>query len=456
MQGGRVAVFARIAALAGVLGGILALPAGAQLPLPLGLDGLVNLSLLGEQDESAVAVDLNGDFVVVWRHELLPSLVSTIRGRKFSARTGLPLTAEFPISFKLIGDQRNPAIAMGADGRFVVTWESPDTILPSSRGVFGTLRNADASVIVSEFQVNTTKQGVQRRPAVAMQPNGGFLVAWQDDFAFTEGDTGENIVARLYPPSFPKNPPGTPFPINTVLSGDQERPAAAPLPTTGGWLVAWQGPFSPSNVPSILVRSLTAGGGGPAEVPVNTSTTQVDREHVALSSNASGDAVAVWHAPDESFRGIYSRRLGGGVPTGVEEQVNLTTDRDEREPTVAMDERGGFVTAWVVASPALGDAWASPEGSPIVIQGRKKNQSAGFAPLQPPPSDGEFQVNTSGSTFVDPGVAAEPNGNFVAVWPATEGEDDDGSGVYFRRFRDAIFADDFETEDTSRWSAAIP
>ena len=217
--------------------------------------------------------------------------------------------------------------------------------------------------------------------------------------------------------------------------------------------------FSPP-IPSIYVRVLNAAGGGQNEFGVNTSTSSVLRDHVALSSNTSGNAVAVWEAaeaPAVSLRDIYSRSIVAGVPTGLEERVNLSTALDEREPSVALDERGGFVTVWVVASPAA-TAWEeTPEGSPIIIQGRKRNGLGVFAGLLPPPPDSEFQVNTSGDLFLDPWVAAEPHGNFVAAWQATEATaDPDGNGVFYQRFLDAIFADGFETANTSRWSAAIP
>ena len=73
-----------------------------------------------------------------------------------------------------------------------------------------------------------------------------------------------------------------------------------------------------------------------------------------------------------------------------------------------------------------------------------------------PPPDSEFQVSTSGDAFLDPWVASEPRGNFVVAWPGVDAADPQGNGVFYRGFRDALFADGFETSDTSRWSAAFP
>ena len=454
----------KIAALAALatLAGVLARPAAGQLPLPTGGQALANLTTAGAQDESVVAIDPNGNFLVVWRDEFLDGNASAIIGRRFSARTGQPLSGEFLINLTTVGDQRNPAIAMADDGRFVVVWEGPDTFATVTPGIFGSLRAANGTAIAAEFPINANVGGVQRRPAVAMQPGGAFLVAWQDEVpvGLTRGVTSQEISGRIYPANFPAAPPGNPFVVNVNIDGDQEQPAVAALPATGGWLVGWQGPrqFSPP-IPMILVRALAANGSGSGEFGANTSQSGVQRSHVALAANGQGEAVAVWEAPDASFRGIFARRIVDGVPSGTEEQINLTATRDEREPSVAIDQRGGFVTVWVSEPPPTPLQGESPEGSPIIIQGRKKSGGAGFTELDAPrvpPVDGEFQISTSGLALADPWVAAEPGGNFVVAWQGADPADPLNDSVYYRGFRDALFADDFETGNTTRWSAALP
>jgi len=449
-----------------LLGGALARNATAQTPQPAGPQTLANLTLAGDQDEAVAAIDPNGNLLVIWRDEFLDGDASAIIGRRFSARTGLPLSSEFLINLTTDGDQRNPAIAVADDGRFVVVWEGPDTTGPATPGIFGSLRAANGSAIVQEFPVNSGTVGVQRRPAVAMQPGGAFLVVWQDNAPTPDlVDTGANIAGRFYPASFPSALPGTPVLLNTSLNGDQEHPAVAARPAVGGWLVGWQGPrlVSPP-FPSILARVLDANLTGGTEFEVNTSQSVEARSHVSLAANSQGDAIVVWEAPDDNLRGIFGRSFVNGVPSSTEERINLSTGSDEREPSVAIDQFGSFVTVWVVASPALADPWnAHPEGSPIVIQGRKKSSGGSFAETGGsrsetlvPPADAEFQINSSGNAFLDPWVALEPRGNFVVAWQGTDAVDPDGNGVFYRGFRSALFADDFETGNTSRWSNTVP
>lgn len=438
----------------GVVAGAVAPPTGAQTPLPLGPQALANSVTAGDQDQTAAAMDANGDYVVVWRDELLDGSGSAIVGRRFSSTTGLPLSAQFVINTTVAGNQANPAIAMNGNGRFVVVWEGPDSTVPATTGIFASLRAPNGSAIVGEFPVNTTVAGTQRRPAVAMQADGRFLITWQDDSGTGFGITGNDIVGRSYPASFPGDPPGSPTRLNTsVLSGDQEEPAVVANPATGGWFVAWQGPTLPPVAAAVWLRVLDGAGGGQPEAPLNLTFDASLRSHAALATNSLGDAVAVWQ--DALANSIFARRIAAGIPTGPEEQVNVSPDHLNREPAVALDQFGNFVTVWVEAVGALweGDA---PEGSPIVIQGRKKNGAGGLsAPLLPPP-DALFPINSDGADFADPVIVGRPHGSFVAVWQGTDPDDSSGFGISLRRFLDALFGDDFETANTTRWSTTVP
>lgn len=438
---------------AGVFAGAVTAPAGAQTPWPLGPQALANSVTAGHQDQTAAAMDANGDYVVVWRDEFLDGSGTAIVGRRFSSVSGLPLSAQFQINVTPAGNQGNPAIAMNASGRFVVVWEGPDSTGPATTGIFGSLRAANGTAIVAEFPVNTTLTGTQQRPAVAMQADGRFLIAWQDDSGAGFGATTKDIVGRFYPATFPPNP-NPAVRLNTaVLGGDQEEPAVVANLATGGWFVGWQGPTQPPVAPAVWLRVLDGAGVGQPESPLNLTFSTSVRSHVALATNTLGEGVAVWQ--DALANSVFARRIDAGVPTGAEEQINLSPDHLNREPAVALDEFGNFVTIWVEAVGALSAAEA-PEGSPIVIQGRKKNAAGGFSELFPPPTDAQFPVNSDGADFADPVIVGKPHGSFVAVWQGSDPDDSSGFGISLRRFFDSPFADDFETANTSRWSSTLP
>jgi hypothetical protein len=99
-----------------------------------------------------------------------------IFGRLVSPATGQPSTAETKFS-SVAGLAANPAIAGAANGGFAVAWEAADG---SSQGVFARLFTKAVAPRGAEFRVNTTVQGLQRRPALTADSNtGGWLMVWQ-------------------------------------------------------------------------------------------------------------------------------------------------------------------------------------------------------------------------------------------------------------------------------------
>jgi hypothetical protein len=66
-----------------------------------------------------------GEFVIVWDCRIDPNSESErdIFGRRFDS-LGKPVGDEFQINTFVADDQRKPAVAIGPDGRFVTVWQS--------------------------------------------------------------------------------------------------------------------------------------------------------------------------------------------------------------------------------------------------------------------------------------------------------------------------------------------
>jgi hypothetical protein len=84
---------------------------------------------------------------------------------------------EVGVNFTVENDQDQPAVAIAPSGDAVVVWAS-DGQDGDQHGVYGQRFQADGQPIGPEFLVNTTTQGQQRRPTVAMHSDGTFVVAW--------------------------------------------------------------------------------------------------------------------------------------------------------------------------------------------------------------------------------------------------------------------------------------
>src|SRR3954453_8579340 len=151
---------------------------------PLGTEFQVNQTTALSQGEPAVAVDGDGDFVVAWQSNGNSSLGPNqdpsgygIYARRFDA-AGTPLGGEFRVNSYTPNDQKDPAVAMDADGDFVVAWASVGED-GSGYGLYAQRYDAAGNRQGSEIHVSTHAAGTQRRAAVAMDVAGDFVIAWE-------------------------------------------------------------------------------------------------------------------------------------------------------------------------------------------------------------------------------------------------------------------------------------
>jgi hypothetical protein len=169
----------------------------------------------------------------------------------------------------------------------------------------------------------------------------------------------------------------------------------------GAWLIA---------CPSSVLAQYVLG----YEFLVNTSTTGA-QARPDVASDAHGNFVVAWHAPD----GILARRFSAdGVPLGGEFLVAPATAGYPRSPRVASSAVGDFVVVWQSDG---------PDGGQRGVFGRRF-EAAGAA------LGGAFQVNTytTGNQYAAD-VAADPSGNFVVVWQS-EDQDSAAFDVFAQRF----------------------
>src|SRR5204862_7336488 len=126
---------------------------------------------------AATASDADGDFVITWE-----SADGSGRGI-FAQRCrfdGVPQGAEFRVNTTTAADQSSPAVAMDADGDFIVVWQSVNQD-GDGLGVYGQRFNAAGLPQDGEFRVNTGTVKDQSMPAVGIDADGNFTVVWQSN-----------------------------------------------------------------------------------------------------------------------------------------------------------------------------------------------------------------------------------------------------------------------------------
>ena len=149
----------------------------------------------------SVAGMSDGRFVATWWSGCLPSFTCGtgqdgsgrgVYARRFNA-DGLG-SSEFRVNNFTTGDQDGSAVAMFANGSFVVVWQSAAQD-GSGLGMYGQRFLADGAPLGGEFLVNSFTAGDQKWSAVATFSDGSFVVAWTS--AGQDG-SGQGVFAQRF------------------------------------------------------------------------------------------------------------------------------------------------------------------------------------------------------------------------------------------------------------------
>jgi hypothetical protein len=438
--------------------------ASAQTPIPLDTEFQVNQITTGNQRSPSISSDGADGFVVVWS---TPGSVDTeIVGRRLDS-VGSPAGDEFPVNDYTTGQQAGPQVSRADDGAFVVVWESDGSPGDDSSGSSAQARQftSAADPIAGQFQVNTTVDYDTYSPVVAADAAGTFVVAWTAYLAAGLEGAGEQLEALGQRVDSAGVFLGEEFQVNASSSGVQEFVRVAADGNGGFWTVWDTAELGPQDPDGIYLRRVDSDGapvGSDFQVNEITTGSQV-RPDLAVGSD--GSFLVVWSSDQEGDDGIRGRRFASnGDPNGSEFAVQQGTLRGDL-PTIASDNLGGFLVGWFQGS---------TDGA---IYGRRVN-STGL------PVGSDFAISSVSFGYRDlPDIAYDGNRGFLVVWDSelVSADDDSGRGVQARRVAldddgdavpdaadcdpadptntsplCAVFADGFESGDTTAWSSSVP
>ncbi|MFN9506317.1 MAG: DUF4347 domain-containing protein, partial [Rubrivivax sp.] len=146
-------------------------------PLPPDADIQVNTTTAGDQQYARVAMTEQGAFVVTWTQDSQNGQGENVGARWFDA-SGTP-QGEVVVNTTTAGDQRNSVVGINRNtGEFVVAWEGPDAT--GSIGVFARRFDAEGEPQGNQQLVHANTAGDQRNPAVVMNRDGSYVVAWEN------------------------------------------------------------------------------------------------------------------------------------------------------------------------------------------------------------------------------------------------------------------------------------
>jgi large repetitive protein len=380
----------------------------------------VNSTVGNDQQAQRVAMMPGGGHVVVWQSTNQDGGAEGIYLQRYSDE-GLPLGPEQRVNTTTDGAQHDPAVAVADDGSFVVVWTS-DGQDGSGKGVYGQRLAADGTAIGGEFRVNVMTAGDQMSPSVAADATGNFVVVWQSK---DQDGEGWGVFARRYAAN--GTALGGEFLVNTTTAKDQSAPVVA-MADAGSFIVAWQSVRQDGSNWGVFAQRFDADGvAAGSEFRVSTITYK-DQAMPAIAADSAGNFVVAWQSKDIDYNddrfGIYAQRyFADGSALGSQFLVNTRTPGDQTAPAVAMDNAGNFVIVWQSKGQDLKD---DPAG---IYAQRYTNTGAR--------QGGEFRVNTTvADAQTAPALAMSNTGRMLVVWTSDK-QDGAGLGVYGQRYIDA-------------------
>jgi hypothetical protein len=332
-------------------------------------ESLAHVDTVGDQDDPSIASDPNGNGVVAFHTDFLdPQDVrqEDIRAHRFD--TGGPLDeSDIDVDVRPGVRAANPAVAMDADGNFVVAWQAHDAA--QTFEIFAHRFNASGAPVGQRIQV-TDETAVQREVAVAMDADGDFVVAWEGPSA-PDPDTG--VFAQRY--GADGTPAGNRLLANTTVTGFQEN-AAVDMDADGDFVIAWDGPGAGEPNDGVFVQRFDAAGNAlGSETLVNTTTDGFQRSP-SVTLDADGDFAVSWDREgDGDADGVFTRDFtAAGAPLAVETRVNETTADEQQVSWVSSDADGAFVVSWET------DFAAEPDTEDVFVRRFARSQAPPAAP----------------------------------------------------------------------------
>jgi len=194
----------------------------------------VNTYTTNTQDRPSIAVKSDGSFVISWESMAQDGDISpyyNIYAQRFNT-DGSKAGSEFKVNTYTTNSQINPATGIASDGSFVISWQGEGS--GDTNGIFAQKYNSDGSTNGSEFKVNTYTAGKQERTSIAVGSDGRFVISWK-----SEGQDGDlyGIYAQKYNSDGSTN--GSEFRVNTTTAGSQENPSLG-MASDGTFVIAWQ------------------------------------------------------------------------------------------------------------------------------------------------------------------------------------------------------------------------
>jgi len=376
---------------------------------PVGAEIHVNTVMQGVQSNPQVAALPNSGFVITWQSAPrwdwwdwdVMAQVFTPNGSKSGDEIFVNITSN---------PQINPQVTALSNGSFIITLQDfIGNSAFGSYEIKAQLFAANGSKIADEFLVNTATTDEQSKPLITELSNGGFVIVWEDKSKGVGGASGDAdgiaIKAQVFAADGSKVEDERL--VNTAARGDQSDPQIAVLPN-GGFVITWQdasagvaGATGDNSGLAVKAQIFTANGSKVEnEILVNT-TTQGNQWEPQITALPNNGFIITWtdenwgvggQGLDASLLAVKAQVFASdGSKVGDEILVNTAALGNQHKPQITTLPDGKFAITWVDESQGIGGASGDFTGTAV------KTQVFGIG------SNGTAHVDTAhyGSNYAD-------------------------------------------------------
>ena len=349
-----------------------------------------------------IAVAATGDFVVCWERNHSsgsPNFIDNydVFARLYSA-DGQAKGGEFRVNTYTIDNQQNPDVAMGADGKFIISWDSYNQEGALSE-IYAQRYNADGNPINSEFRVNSSTSGDEKYSDVSIDENGNAIIVWESR---NPVDNSGRIFAQSY------NSDGSLSSSEWLVSIGGNIFRNLPSATSKSvevFTISWI-ETELHKAPRLFYQSYNSDsttGSEKVEVATPTDLFSIDAQKIVLTGNGN---ILVGYTEVRSVgeASRVSAKLYRNDNTEVAEfQFNDDNNRFQETPWLGSDQKGNLLFSWIAAESYDHDRH-DLFGQRFNADGTKASEIFRF----------EKSVESG------PDIALNSNGNFTIVWIAKQ------------------------------------
>lgn len=274
---------------------------------------IVNTDTAGHQSDPDVAMDKDGNFVVVWTDDTDNNGATQVYMRGFHA-DGSERFARKTVNQVGTRDQYQARVAMAPDGEFAVSWTDTRAAKEKPQ-IWVRGFHADGSQAFAERAVADEVAGTRVKSDIFMDKLHRIVVVWEDD-----GDGNGSTQAKfriLNADGTSKTGVKT---ANTKARGNQNGPSVGGKQDGSKFIISWTDIETSAKAPYHIMARTFDQNGDQVDADFTLSAASAKNQNSQACMNNAGNAMVSWYDPASG--NVMMRKFKGGVLSDAPARVN--------------------------------------------------------------------------------------------------------------------------------------